>query len=684
MNKMKWLAIIAIVGLLSCVQEKSGDLMVLTGELQVEVSTNLHTRVNPDSNLEKQFMSKVLPTEFLVTKHFTTFDFILLDFFKKEVTDLSGKGIVYTYHGEYDHDGFLLKKKLEITTHEAFPGMALFRVTYYNIGKRDIQVQKWVNNAYTVEPAGDEPPFWSFQGGSTNARKDWVQPLDSGFYQENYLGMTSSDYGGGIPVTDIWRKDFGIAVGYTGLKPLDVSLPVDYDRYSKGVTIGVEYKYPYPLEMKPGDSLQTAETFVMIHHGDYFSALQEYTRLMKSKGMEFAEPEPAAQESMWCAWGYERNFTIDEIIGTLPKVKEMGINWVGLDDGYQIAEGDWNLNKERFPNGDRDMKRLVDAIHGMGMKAMIWWSPLAADPGSKILKEDPDILLFNEDWSPRYITWWDAWYMAPSYEGTLKHTREVLDMFLRKWDFDGIKIDGQHLNCVPPDYHPDHGLETPEESAAMLPEFFRMVYDYSRAIKPDAVIELCPCGCCMSYYLMPFVNQTVASDPTSSWQIRLKGKTYKAILGQTAYYGDHVELSDGKNDFASQIGIGAVPGTKFTWPKDNPKASASYLLTPAREEEWKKWLGIFNDKKLPEGEYLGGLYDIGYDKPETHVIRKDGILYYAFYAAKWKGPVEFRGLQAGKEYTVHDYVNDRDIGRVSTTNPVIDASFEGFMLVELL
>lgn len=52
--------------------------------------------------------------------------------------------------------------------------------------------------------------------------------------------------------------------------------------------------------------------------------------------------------------------------------------------------------------------------------------------------------------------------------------------------------------------------------------------------------------------------------------MRLKGKSYKAINPGLAYYGDHVELTDGGDDFASQIGIGAVIGSKFTWPENNP------------------------------------------------------------------------------------------------------------------
>ncbi len=123
------------------------------------------------------------------------------------------------------------------------------------------------------------------------------------------------------------------------------------------------------------------------------------------------------------------------------------------------------------------------------------------------------------------------------------------------------------------------------------------------------------------------MNQPVSSDPESSWQIRLKGKTLKALMGpQAPYYGDHVGLSDGGRDFASTVGIGGIVGTKFTWPVGahvNTK-SGDVSLTPEREAEWAKWNKIYREKMLPKGDYLGGLYDIGFDKPETHAIRKDG------------------------------------------------------------
>ncbi len=129
--------------------------------------------------------------------------------------------------------------------------------------------------------------------------------------------------------------------------------------------------------------MATLETFVTVHKGDCFVPLRQFGEVLRAKGLKFAEPEEGAFESSWCAWGYMRNFTIDEIRGTLPKVKELGIKWVTIDDGYQQAEGDWQVNNKTFPKGDAQMRALVDEIHAQGFKVMIWWAPLQQIPEVK-------------------------------------------------------------------------------------------------------------------------------------------------------------------------------------------------------------------------------------------------------------------------------------------------------------
>jgi alpha-galactosidase len=177
------------------------------------------------------------------------------------------------------------------------------------------------------------------------------------------------------------------------------------------------------------------------------------------------------------------------------------------------------------------------------------------------------------------------------------------------------------------------------------------------------------------------MNQAPASDPESSWQVRLKGKTLKGLMGPSApFAGDHVELSDRHDDFASTVGVGAIVSTKFTWPVD-PKPKDSFLLTPEKEVMWQRWISLYNEKRLPLGTYRGELYDIGFDKPETHAIEKSGRLYYALFAERWSGEVALRGLQPGT-YRIRDYFNDRDVGMVSGTRHGLSVAFERFLLLE--
>jgi alpha-galactosidase len=85
---------------------------------------------------------------------------------------------------------------------------------------------------------------------------------------------------------------------------------------------------------------------------------------------------------------------------------------------------------------------------------------------------------------------------------------------------------------------------------------------------------------------------------------------------------------------------------------------------------------------LSRGQYLGQLYDIGFDVPETHVIRRDRKMYFAFFAKHWKGPLELRGLEDHR-YSVYDYVNKKSLGTLSGPKARITADFEDCLLLEV-
>jgi alpha-galactosidase len=121
-------------------------------------------------------------------------------------------------------------------------------------------------------------------------------------------------------------------------------------------------------------------------------------------------------------------------------------------------------------------------------------------------------------------------------------------------------------------------------------------------------------------------------------------------------------------------------GTQFVLPSLVTKHGKSDL-TPAREKDFEKWLRIYREKMLSRGEYLGQLYDIGFDVPETHAIRKGQTMYYAFFAKQWRGTVELRGLE-DRNYSVSDYASGKDFGTVSGHNAQLPVEFAGHLLLE--
>lgn len=576
-----------------------------------------------------------------------------------------------------------LEKTVVVELYRNYPGFALYQVSYRNLGTEPIAISQWTQLALTVPHAqtagadSSEPPFWSFCGSSHSDRRDWVQPLRAGFNQDNFMGMEASDYGGGTPIVDVWRRDGGLGLGHIETTPRLVSLPLSCSATELNVAMTQKVKQT----LKAGDELVLPQAFVAAHPGDYFAVLDTYRRIMAVRGIASPQPPKSAYDAIWCAWGYERDCTLQMIVDTLPKVRELGLRWAVIDDGWQTNVGDWNVNTVRYPGGEADMRNLVKTIHSHELEARLWWAPLAVAPGADLLHDHTDMLLLNKEGAVQDVSWWNSFYLCPGYQPTVDYMVGLVRKFIGDWGYAGLKIDGQHLNGVAPCYNPAHKHARPEESVEKLQDFFQAIYAAALQSNPQAVVELCPCGTSYSFFNFRSFNQAPASDPESSWQVRLKGKSMKALMGPSApFAGDHVELSTGGADFASTVGIGAIVSTKFTWPSD-PKPKDSFLLTPARETLWRKWIALYNEKQLPLGTYRGELYDIGFDKPETHVIEKAGRFYYAFYGRNFSGSVPLRGLKSSR-YRVRDYYNERDLGEVTGRNNRLQVAFNDFLVIE--
>jgi len=654
-----------------------GNPQIQGGNLRIEFDNRLRSRVVARFGKMEMVLGPFTASESVTTANAVRSEFVLASAKHGRIKDAFGEGEVLTVEGQAAG----LKKTVSVTVYDEFPAMAFFDVQYTNTGAGKLAIKSWTNNAYTInaQRGAGLPAFWSYQSGSYEKRPNWILPLHASFQQENYQGMNADDYGGGTPIVDVWRRDVGVAVGHVERRPKLVSLPVSMPDAAHA---RVAVRFTKGMSLSSGESLHTFRTFVAVHQGDYFRALVDYRRFMIKQGFQMATAPDDAFGAIWCAWGYGRSVQPQQVYDSLPTAKRLGFKWVTLDDGWQNNVGDWQLDPKKFPNGDADVKALVDRIHQEGFKAQLWWSPLSAVPDSQLLRDHPDYELLNRDGSRRKVSWWDSYYLCPADRRVVEYHKALVRKILVDWGFDGLKLDGQDMNGVPACYNPAHHHAEAEESVEALPDFFKAIYDTAQAVKPGTLVEFCPCGTAFSFFTMPHFNMSVASDPRGSFQIRSKAKTLKALMGDDVpFFGDHVELSDGANDFASTLGVGGVVGTQFVLPSLVTKHGKSDL-TPEREKEFEKWLRIYREKMLSRGQYLGQLYDIGFDVPETHVIRKGKTMYYAFFAKQWKGAVELRGLE-DRNYSVVDYVTGKNLGMVSGHGAHLPVEFDGHLLLEV-
>jgi len=602
--------------------------------------------------------------------------------------------------------GPALQRTLTVEAYDDFPNLMLSSAEYKNVGSADIAVDRFTEqqhrfSAKLVDAKAQPYDLWSFQGSSYNWGEDDVRHLTRTSAQPNAMGeAVKGGYGGGIPVVAFWTATVGEAVGHVETLPLTLSMPVKVDSDQR-----VNASLMLPAQsLKPGESYFTPRSFVAVYAGDFYEPLRLWSSVLQKEGWNIPKPSSEAYNISWCGWGYEFNVTPAKMEGTIPKLKELGIKWATLDDRWFDTYGDWNARTDTFP-GD-SIKKMTDDFHKQGLLVQLWWLPLGAEDGqgkweshkyivSKVVREHPDWLIQTKDGKHGRMTR-DLAALCPAVPEVQAYYKQLTEKFIGDWGYDGSKLD--NIYSVPMCYNPAHHHKSPQDSVNAVADVYKVIYQTTRALKPNSVTQSCPCGTPPSLAWLPYMDQAVTADPVGAVQVRRRIKMYKALLGpDSAVYGDHVELStmdrvgshwrEHGEDFASTIGTGGVVGTKFVWPEQGPHFEP-VNLTQHKDEVWKKWIALYNNKMLSKGNFLN-LYVYGYDTPEAYAIEKDGKMYYAFFApqhdAMWTGEVELRGLKPGT-YHVTDYAEGKDLGKVDAAAKkpaTLAVNFKDHLLLEV-
>ncbi len=237
------------------------------------------------------------------------------------------------------------------------------------------------------------------------------------------------------------------------------------------------------------------------------------------------------EEPIYCTWNDQRMLancrseaelvdqTVETVAGALAQLNEsmvrravdvilrerLPIRTILLDEGWNLARGDWQPHPERFP----DLRQLVDDLHALGFKVMVWWNWAEIAKDANIPADE----LAGGGWlNRRGFRWRD--YSDPKVQQN--YLKPLMRTFFSDedgcYDLDGVKTD-----FLADKVHPENPLHDPSwrgEEQYFL-KISQIFYTEMRMHKADAL----HLGCAGNYWLAPYIDLNRTYDVhTSNWR----------------------------------------------------------------------------------------------------------------------------------------------------------------------
>jgi alpha-galactosidase len=237
-----------------------------------------------------------------------------------------------------------------------------------------------------------------------------------------------------------------------------------------------------------------------------------FSKYIELLGQAFGKGRFRKAPSVWCSWYSLYGWVNERIfLKALDDFGDMPFDVFQLDDGWQLAYGDWDANK-KFPSG---MQVLADRISATGRTPGIWLAPFMVSTNSRLAKNQPHWLLRDEHGNPvrTGITW-----NGNSFGLDVSHP-EVLDWLaqlirkVRDWGYGYLKLDFLYIGGFIGRRYKD----IPREVA------YRNALQVIREAAGDAYILACGApvvpslGLCDGLRVGPDVSPFWLNKPLSVW-----------------------------------------------------------------------------------------------------------------------------------------------------------------------
>ncbi len=120
-----------------------------------------------------------------------------------------------------------------------------------------------------------------------------------------------------------------------------------------------------------------------------------------------------------------------------------------IDEGWQKNYGDWRFDLEKFP----EPKKMVDELHEMGFKVMLWVAPYVNCNGKSYIMHTfkfrnheltEEYFMRTASGSVALTLWWNGWsaVLDMTKECDRKYLSSQLDVLMQNYGIDGFKFDG--------------------------------------------------------------------------------------------------------------------------------------------------------------------------------------------------------------------------------------------------
>ena len=391
-----------------------------------------------------------------------------------------------------------------------------------------------------------------------------------------------------IAVSDV---DTPISVK-TGLHEEDATLECEIEFFTKPTSPTDSYNAVIRLDMR---------------NLPYYDAIRETSDWWENecgyKPAYVPESAKMPMDSLW--YSFHQMLDREEILKECRASRELGLETVIIDDGWQTDDnnrgyaycGDWQVAPEKMG----DMASLVEELHGIGMKVMLWYSVPFMGVYTEKYKEFEGMFLEGSGDDKTFFG------LDPRYKKVREYLVSIYEKAVREWKLDGLKLDfidsfilkGKSLE-------PDEKRDYPslEDAIHVLMTEIKSVLT---SINPEILIEF------RQSYVGPSIRKygnmlRVGDCPCDILKNRVGIMNLRMTSGETAVHSDMImwNVEDTPENAALQFAsiLYGVPQVSMRVDKlpENHYRMLKYYIS-----FWKEWKEVLLEGRLtaknPESNY---------------------------------------------------------------------------------